>query len=634
MPEASERIAELRRELDSHPASRQFYQLGELLRRDGRAAEAMSVLRAGLVHHPRYVAAWVALARACLDRSLPRDAAAALHEAIELDAHNPVAWRLLGEARLGSGDRFGALDAMQHALQLAPGDEVLRAAVDALASETWPPDPSAPAAEPDKVPPAPAPGPAVAAAPPVTSAVTEAFADDTASPMAPPLACGADDALAFSPPAVGTVAEPDAVLADPFADVLAAPPLAELAPPAVTGGELADPFAVAAPAAPPAFADVFALPAEPAGIGEGPFELPSLPSPFLVETAAPAPPLSHPFVPVAAPVAEPVLAAEPAPPLAPEPAPAPAPEPARRAPRWLDVVDEAAPAAEVVAAAASEPPAEEQAAVELPVAEAEPPVFAAAAVVEPGAAFLPAAERVAAPEAAPMPPAVAEPLVEPPAAVDVFAASAESAVADELVIPPPADFSSTSAFAASPLDTAVGEAAAVDAVAPAPLAAPAAEPPAEPALAAAASWPEAVPAAPAAAEVMVEPAADAPAAAEAMIEPAVGAPAVAEAMPETAAAIPARPAAPPAAYPASRPTLTLARLHLQGQDFPAAIAILERVVVADPDNQEARDLLDLVHDMMAPLPGELPSLSSRERKIAALQGWLASLTLGQERMAR
>ena len=95
------------------------------------------------------------------------------------------------------------------------------------------------------------------------------------------------------------------------------------------------------------------------------------------------------------------------------------------------------------------------------------------------------------------------------------------------------------------------------------------------------------------------------------------------------------PLAPPHAEAAPfRPTLTLARLHLQQQDFPAAIAILERLVTSDPDNQEARDLLELVHDMMAPLPGELPLASPRERRIAALQGWLASLTLGQERLSR
>ena len=40
------RIAELQRELTANPASRQFYQLGELLRRDGRGEEAAEALRA------------------------------------------------------------------------------------------------------------------------------------------------------------------------------------------------------------------------------------------------------------------------------------------------------------------------------------------------------------------------------------------------------------------------------------------------------------------------------------------------------------------------------------------------------------------------------------------------------------
>jgi hypothetical protein len=40
MSESARRIAELQRELAGNPASRQFYQLGELLRRDGKGAEA------------------------------------------------------------------------------------------------------------------------------------------------------------------------------------------------------------------------------------------------------------------------------------------------------------------------------------------------------------------------------------------------------------------------------------------------------------------------------------------------------------------------------------------------------------------------------------------------------------------
>jgi hypothetical protein len=133
----AKRIEELKKELAGNPGSRQFYQLGELLRRDGRNAEAAGVLGDGLTHHPRYVAAWVSLGRACLDAAEPSQATHALRRAIELDAQNPVAWRLLGEASLAGGDRAGALAAMEKSLALAPGDDVLKAAVDALASETW-----------------------------------------------------------------------------------------------------------------------------------------------------------------------------------------------------------------------------------------------------------------------------------------------------------------------------------------------------------------------------------------------------------------------------------------------------------------------------------------------------------------
>ena len=87
----------------------------------------------------------------------------------------------------------------------------------------------------------------------------------------------------------------------------------------------------------------------------------------------------------------------------------------------------------------------------------------------------------------------------------------------------------------------------------------------------------------------------------------------------------------PAEEPRPRPTVTLARLYIQQQQFAASAEVLEEVLDYQPSNQEARDLLDLVRDMMEPLPGALPPLSPRERKIAALQRWLASLTLGRER---
>ena len=494
MPEPSERIAELRRELESNSASRQFYQLGELLRRAGRAAEATSVLRSGLGHHPRYVAAWVSLGRACLDRGLPRDAATALHEALELDPHNPVAWRLLGEARLGDGDRFGALDAMQHALQLAPGDDVLRAAVASLSSETWPPSA---AMKLESVEPFVVPTPPTRPVPAARSAV---------EPVA-------EAVLLPEPVAATPLAPPPAVAAMPAA------------PPQAVARGLEDPFAVVLPSAGAAMAnaDVFAPPLDAAGFADEPFG------------------------------------------RAPEPAPAQQ--------EFLADFFASAPVASPI-----EVPAPIAAAVELAV-----PVGAAPEGVQ---AF---AE------------AVPEPIAE--ASEETVVAEAGSAAAPEEALALPLDdLAATSAFAAAPLESAF--------------------PPEAVATAAESPWAEAPPA------VL-----ELPNAAEAALGPDVPLPAAylpaAESTP-----VAAREPVPMPVAAAVRPTVTLARLHLQQQDFPAAIAILERVVTADPDNQEARDLLDLVHDMMAPLPGELPSLSARERRIAALQGWLASLTLGQERMAR
>jgi len=81
-----------------------------------------------------------------------------------------------------------------------------------------------------------------------------------------------------------------------------------------------------------------------------------------------------------------------------------------------------------------------------------------------------------------------------------------------------------------------------------------------------------------------------------------------------------------------QPTLTLARLFIQQHHLDQAVAVLNEMITLEPGNQEARDLRALVVDMMEPLDGPLPVLSLRERKIAALQRWAASLTLSRDRM--
>lgn len=157
----SDRIAELSREIDANPHSRQFYQLGELLRREGRAEEAAAVLRRGLQYWPKYVAAWVSLGRAELERRAAEGASAALEKALELDPENPVAWRLLAEAREVAGESERAVAAMRRAAALVPGDETLLQALHRLeglaAAPLPPPEPAAvpPAVAPRAAPPEP-----------------------------------------------------------------------------------------------------------------------------------------------------------------------------------------------------------------------------------------------------------------------------------------------------------------------------------------------------------------------------------------------------------------------------------------------------------------------------------------------
>ncbi|OFV82231.1 MAG: hypothetical protein A2Y78_00650 [Acidobacteria bacterium RBG_13_68_16] len=386
MSESARRIAELQRELAGNPASRQFYQLGELLRREGKAPEAAEALRSGLAHHPRYVAAWVALGRACLDSGQPSEAVHTLEQAIALDPQNPVAWRLLGEGHLALGERPEALEAMKHCLQLVPGDEVLQSAVDAIAAEMAAPTPPAEPHEADT------PAAALIEADEVFGEAEEV---ETAAPAPEPPPAAAPDELVWEPEAAPRTPEP-AVLSEGHAPA----PVPEGPPP--VGQEEAE--------------DLFGGPSH----------------------AVEAPP---------------------------EPArmPAPAPEP---------------PAATAV----------KEAPVPQPTGEAE--LFTAPETEE-GPALL----------------------------KKVLQASASDAAAGEVPAQPPA-------------------------------------------------------------------------------------------------------------------SLTLARLYVQQQALSDSVRILERLLEREPANTEARDLLALVRDMMEPLPAAPPRLSPRERKIAALQRWLASLTLGRERATR
>ncbi|MCK5375710.1 MAG: tetratricopeptide repeat protein [Acidobacteria bacterium] len=119
------RIEQLRYQLREDPSSRLFFQLGELLRKEGRPGDAVKILHEGLEKHPRYVAAWVSLGRALLTLGDHDEAEKALERALELDPENGVAARVVGEAAIARGDWLRAVKALKLARGLSPRDRAL-----------------------------------------------------------------------------------------------------------------------------------------------------------------------------------------------------------------------------------------------------------------------------------------------------------------------------------------------------------------------------------------------------------------------------------------------------------------------------------------------------------------------------
>lgn len=592
MVDNSKRIDELKKELARDSRSRQFYQLGELLRRDGRLNEAADVLRGGLKHHARYVAAWVALGRTCLDLGHGREseAADALAQALGLDAHNPVAWRLLGEARLACGERGAALEAMERALALVPGDEVLKAAVEALQAEAAP---SAPVMERRPAaagPPEPRPQPV-----PMEPALPEVpFAFEAA-----PLELDAAEGPAVPAPAPQ----------EPGGEVGASPaagPTGEPGPP--------EPVVSGADEAPSVLA-----PAEQTPPTEAPFRDEGVSSEV---QAAPLPAESMPEVGPSADVfdvfggpSEPEVAdaVEPmadAPPVEPLPTPLEEPPGVPPEPEQVVVSEPPTPGPAEVVGSRVEP--------ELP--EVAP---AGASLAEPGAEIEPG-------PAGPAPPEPEAPVVEP-----LLAEPGPPEPREEELFAPDRP---TGSLSVGPEPGAPGEET--------PPVAPVEASPAEPegvAVEAVSVAPE--PGAPDAKSPAVEPVGELPAEPELAAgsageaEPAGGAiePEVAEARhltPPLAEGGVLDEAPGPVAFPEESPaSITLARLYLHQQQMDAAVEVLERLLGREPDNQEARDLLVLVRDLMEEVhEPQASALSVGERKIAALQRWLARMEPGRERM--
>ena len=108
-PAAEARIRDLERRLDLDPGSRLFVSLADEYRKVGRVKDALSSLQKGLLAHPGYVAAQVALGRIYMEANQSTDAIATFTKVLVADPANLVAAKSLADIHLARSDNLEAL---------------------------------------------------------------------------------------------------------------------------------------------------------------------------------------------------------------------------------------------------------------------------------------------------------------------------------------------------------------------------------------------------------------------------------------------------------------------------------------------------------------------------------------------
>jgi tetratricopeptide (TPR) repeat protein len=182
-PGINAKIEELQFRIKTDPKSRLFFPLAEELRKNGRLPDAEQVLRTGLVVHATYLSAWVSLGRVLREQGKNADAVDALNTALQVDPGNVVAARLLADAYFDLGEKVEAIKKYKLVHALMPSDEELEAKIAQLDRDLNP-APSEPAA-------------------PVVEEQSSPFAETETGPPAEPeseLPFGAAADVPFAPP--------------------------------------------------------------------------------------------------------------------------------------------------------------------------------------------------------------------------------------------------------------------------------------------------------------------------------------------------------------------------------------------------------------------------------------------------
>lgn len=124
-----EEIAKLEALYAAHPEGRVFTHLAEAYRRAGELSRAREILEDGLRRHPDYSSAHVVFGRVLVDLEDAAGAASAFRRVLELDRHNLVALRSLGDLSEKSGDAAAAIGYYRDLMALDPTDDRLRLTV-------------------------------------------------------------------------------------------------------------------------------------------------------------------------------------------------------------------------------------------------------------------------------------------------------------------------------------------------------------------------------------------------------------------------------------------------------------------------------------------------------------------------
>ena len=125
-------IAKLESLFAANPEGRIFTHLAEAYRKAGELDRALEVLETGIERHTDYSSAYVVLGRVHADRADAEAARRSFRRVLELDPHNLVALRALGDLARDQGDSAEALEHYRQLLNLEPGNEEMGALVASL----------------------------------------------------------------------------------------------------------------------------------------------------------------------------------------------------------------------------------------------------------------------------------------------------------------------------------------------------------------------------------------------------------------------------------------------------------------------------------------------------------------------